>query len=152
MLNKLVILLALFGASLITYSYMMSHCFSRSTSAFKYFPVLNLFTNYTLPIILVAMAGQNTTLRQYVQGLFFVTSPFYVLNNGKLCLCQNSGHSGAVPIARGAGEIIIATAGIRWGHFKLAIKRRALGGARAESPHTYHEEEEKRAAPRAQDS
>jgi hypothetical protein len=72
----LVLILVLFAFSFIGYSYLFSFIFQKSTTAFRFFPFINLIFFYMLPLLpsLVDSAG---ILAQYVMP---VLTPFVALN------------------------------------------------------------------------
>ena len=65
-------LLVLFGFSFIGYSYLFSFIFQKSSTAFRFFPFLNLLFFYFLPLIPATVDSQGL-LAQYVMPLL---SPF----------------------------------------------------------------------------
>lgn len=49
---RMSLIISVFGMSLLSYSYLMSFFYTKSNSAFKQFPLINLFLNFTLWFIL----------------------------------------------------------------------------------------------------
>lgn len=62
----------LFGLSFIGYSYLFSFIFQKSTTAFRFFPFLNLIFFYFLPLI-PSIVDSGGILAQYIMPLI---SPF----------------------------------------------------------------------------
>ncbi len=72
-----------FGFSFITFSYCWSWIFNKTNSAFKVFPVLNLFLFYILPLILFAIGDLlNNYVFYFFETMCLAFSPFYVLFKG----------------------------------------------------------------------
>lgn len=69
----LVVALFLFGFSFIGYSYLFSFIFQKSTSAYRFFPFINLLFFYFLPSIPSTLNNNQGILAQYVMPLL---SPF----------------------------------------------------------------------------
>ena len=69
----LVIALFLFGFSFIGYSYLFSFVFQKSTTAYRFFPFINLLFFYFLPSIPTTAYNNEGILAQYVMPLL---SPF----------------------------------------------------------------------------
>lgn len=71
----LVSILLMFGFSFIGYSYLFSFIFQKSTTAFRFFPFLNLMFFYFLPLI-PSIVSPEGFLSQYLMPLI---SPFVAL-------------------------------------------------------------------------
>jgi hypothetical protein len=75
----LVVELILFAFSFIGYSYLFSFIFQKSTTAYRFFPFLNLIFFYSLPLIPYQLDSQSV-LAQYVMPLltpFVAYSSFF---------------------------------------------------------------------------
>ena len=72
----LVVLLVLFGLSFIGYSYLFSFVFQKSSTAYRFFPFLNLIFFYFLPMIPFALSPGGV-FAQYVMPMI---SPFVALS------------------------------------------------------------------------
>jgi hypothetical protein len=73
----LVIELILFAFSFIGYSYLFSFIFQKSTTAYRFFPFINLIFFYSLPILPLQL-DNTTILAQYVMPLL---TPFVAYTN-----------------------------------------------------------------------
>jgi hypothetical protein len=71
----LIVELVLFGFSFIGYSYLFSFIFQKSSTAFRFFPFLNLMFFYFVPLI-PSITDPNGFLAQYVMPFL---SPFIAL-------------------------------------------------------------------------
>lgn len=71
-----VLILILFGFSFIGYSYLFSFIFQKSTTAFRFFPFINLIFFYLLPLIPSIVASEGI-LAQYIMPFF---TPFVALS------------------------------------------------------------------------
>jgi len=79
-LNTLTLILAVFGADLIVYTYLCGYLFKKSNSAFKSFPIINFFVSYSIPWILTNLFEDSDVINNTIQIIMFFSSPFYVLD------------------------------------------------------------------------
>ena len=70
--------MAMFGLSIILYSYCCSFLFNKSEKATKYFPLLNFVVGLCLPLI---NQLQSSFLKSTLLSLFKYAYPFYSLQN-----------------------------------------------------------------------
>jgi hypothetical protein len=78
--DKFAPLLILFGFSFIGYSYLFSFIFQKSSSAYRFFPFLNLIFFYFLPLIPIII-DTSGILSQYVMPLLSPFVAFYIFFN-----------------------------------------------------------------------
>lgn len=65
-IDTLTLILAIFGADLIVYTYLCGYLFKKSNSAFKSFPIINFFVSYSIPWILTNLFEDNDILNNSI--------------------------------------------------------------------------------------
>ena len=78
----ILLIVASFSVSLISFAYMCGFMYKKSNSAFKTFPVMNIFIFWLLPYILISVSENIKWLSYFFQIITFIVSPFYCLNMG----------------------------------------------------------------------
>lgn len=80
-LNKIILILASFGCSIITFTYCFGFLFKNSNTAFKSFPIISFFGMYSVPWILMTIFNSNGLISSILKLLVYTCSPYKVLEN-----------------------------------------------------------------------
>jgi len=84
----------LFGFSFIGYSYLFSFIFQKSTTAYRFFPFLNLIFFYFIPLI-PSINSPNGVLAQYIMPLISPFIAFTIFFNTEEVVGSNFGQTTA---------------------------------------------------------
>ncbi|EAR89872.2 ABC transporter family protein (macronuclear) [Tetrahymena thermophila SB210] len=117
-LKPLFIIMACFGFSLITFCYICGIFFQNSNSAFKYFPIIALFVNYTIPSILLMITRFSLPdLYQILQYVTLLLSPFLTLEKALANIDSQKRMGQAMQSSDLRGSQIFS----KWQHYSIAI-------------------------------
>ncbi|EGR34152.1 hypothetical protein IMG5_022510 [Ichthyophthirius multifiliis] len=79
-LGKLSVILCVFGISLILFSYLCSFLFSKSSQAFKSFPIYSFFICYSIPWVILQITKEDfKKVNAFLEILCVFFSPFLML-------------------------------------------------------------------------
>ena len=76
----ILLIMAGFSFSLISFAYVWSFIYKNANSAFKTFPIMNIFLFWVFPLLLVMVTQKIKPLTYTFQIISFIFSPFYPLN------------------------------------------------------------------------
>ncbi|KAL4495193.1 hypothetical protein ABPG72_007300 [Tetrahymena utriculariae] len=117
-LTPLFIIMSCFGFSLIAFCYVCGIFFQNSNSAFKYFPIIALFVNYTIPSLLLMITRfSSPDLYQVLQFLTLLLSPFLTLEKALANIDSQKRMGQAMQSADIRGSQIFNN----WQHYTIAI-------------------------------
>ena len=71
-----------YGFSLTQFAYVCGFLFNKANSAHKTFPLINYFVLYSVPWILIGIFHDFPLIKEIIQAISFIISPFFTVDRG----------------------------------------------------------------------